>query len=200
MGARHHPGLTGAIANLAARLIAEGQCSDPRVACRKAAEQLGASNPRAWPDTAAIEAAVREYQGLFQADRQPAAQARLQRLARDAMRDLAAFRPRLVGAVAKGIADEHSAIQLLLTADTPEQVIMALEDRRIPWRSTEIMLPFSRNRRQARPGFRFQAGETPVELVVLMPADRNDPPWDPATGKPLKGLSVAQLEDLPNSR
>ena len=112
------------------------------------------------------------------------------------MRDLADFRPRLVGAVAKGLADSHSPIRLLLTADTPEQVALALQDRRIPWRSAEVMLGFGGNRREARPAFRFQAGETAMELVILETGDRHDPPRDPADNTPLKGLSAEDLEAL----
>jgi hypothetical protein len=196
MAARRNAGLTRAIASEAARLIAEGVCQDTQAACRKAAAKLGERNPRAWPDNPTIEAALREYQGLFQADAQPAALERLRQLALEAMQDLRQFNPRLVGAVAKGFADSHSAIELLLSADTPEQVVMALEDRRIPWRSSEVMMHFSRNRRLARPAFRFQAGETPVELIVLAPGDRNDPPREPTTDRPLKGLSVEQLKVL----
>jgi hypothetical protein len=196
MGARREAGLTRAIAVEAARLLADGHCVDTASACRKAAERLGERNPRNWPDAAAIEAALREYQSLFRADRQPAELARLRQLALQAMGDLADFQPRLVGAVAKGLADSHSPIRLLLTADTPEQVALALQERHIPWRSAEVVLTFSRNRREARPAFRFQAGETMVELVVLQPSERSDPPRDPADNAPLKGLSSQDLAAL----
>lgn len=197
MGNRRDASLTRAIAIEAARLMADGHCHDTYSACRKAAERLGERNPRHWPDQATIEAALREHQALFRATSQPLELARLRRLALEAMRDLASFQPRLVGAVAKGLADAHSAVRLLLTADTPEQVALALEERRIPWRSAEVTLLFSRNRRETRPAFRFQAGETPVELVVLDPADRHDPPRDPADNRPLRGLSAQELQALP---
>ena len=196
MASRRDTGLTRAIASEAARLLAEGHCHDSHSACRKAAARLGESNSKRWPDAAAIEAALHEYQSLFQSDSQPVALDRLRRLALDAMRDLADFDPRLVGPVAKGLADRHTPIRLLLRADTPEQVALTLEDRRIPWRSAEVELLFSRNRRIARPAFRFQAGATTLELVVLAPADRHDPPRDPADNSPLRGLSIAQLKDL----
>lgn len=196
MGARRSAGLTRAIASEAARLIAQGHCHDTASACRRAAERLGEHNPRHWPDAAAIEAALRDYQSLFQADSQPRELTRLRELALQAMRDLAAFKPRLVGAAAKGLADRHSPVRLLLRADTPEQVAFALQDRRIPWRSAEVELAFSRNRRAARPAFRFQAGETTVELVVLEPGDRDDPPLDPADNRPLRGLDTVQLDAL----
>lgn len=196
MGARRDAGLAHAIASEAARLIADGQCTDHQSACRKAAERLGEPNPRHWPDARAIEQALREYQALFQADRQPAELRQLRQLALAAMQDLAALKPRLVGAVARGVADRHSGIRLLVRADTPETVAMALTDRRIPWHSAEVMLGFSRNRRAPRPTFRFQAGEVPVELVVLAPGDRQDPPRDPLDDGPLRGLTASQLAEL----
>jgi len=196
MGRRREGGLSRAIATEAARLLAEGHCQDSHSACRKAAERLGESNPRHWPDQAAIEAALREYQGLFLADRQPAALARLRRLALQAMHDLAAFRPRLTGAVAKGLADSHSPVRLLLSADTPELVAMALLERRIPYREAEVMLSFGGGRREARPAFRFQAGDTTMELVVLAAGRRHDPPRDSADNSPLPALSAADLEAL----
>jgi hypothetical protein len=196
MARRKEGSLTRAIASEAARLLAEGHCHDSHSACRKAAERLGEGNSKHWPDAAAIEAALHEYQSLFQRDSQPAALEQLRQLALQAMRDLAGFEPRLVGPVAKGLADRHSPIRLLLRADTPEQVALALEDRRIPWRSAEVELLFSRNRRSPRPAFRFQAGDTTVELVVLDPADRQDPPRDPADDSPLRGLSASALHEL----
>lgn len=196
MGVRRDAGRVNAIASEAARLIAEGQCTDHHSACRKAAERLGERDTRHWPDARAIEQALREYQALFQADRQPAELRRLRQLALAAMRDLAQLNPRLVGPVARGVADKHSGIRLLVSAETPETVAMALTDRRIPWQSAEVMLGFSRHRHLVRPAFRFQAGEVPLELVVLAPGDRQDPPRDPVDDGPLRGLSTSQLAEL----
>lgn len=196
MGARHQAGVTQAIASEAARLIAQGHCQDHNTARRKAAERLGERNRKHWPDAQAIDRALREYQALFQRDSQPAELARLRRLALDAMQDLAGFSPRLIGSVARGVADRHHRVQLLLRADTPEQVALALTDRHIPWRAGEAQLAFSRNRREPRPALLFQAGETTFELIVLDPADRHDPPRDPLDDSPLRGLGAKQLAEL----
>lgn len=196
MGTRRQAGLTRAIASEAARLIAQGHCQDHHAACRKAAERLGERNPRHWPDAGAIDDALREYQALFQRDSQPQELLQLRRLALQAMHDLDGFAPRLIGPVARGVANRHQRIQLLLRADTPEQVALALTDRHIPWRAGETMLDFSRNRRAARPTLSFQAGDSGVELIVLDPADRHDPPRDPLGDGPLKGLSAQDLAQL----
>lgn len=194
MARRRDEGLTRAIANEAARLLAEEHCHDSATACRKAAKRLGEHNAKHWPDAETIESALRDYQGLFQSTRQPAALKRLRQLALSAMKDLAEFKPQLVGAVANGVADQHSPIRLLLHAEVPEQVAMALEDKHIPWHSAEVVLLFSRNRRAARPSFHFQAGVTTMELVVLAPADQQNPPRDAAGRGPLRGLSIKQLQ------
>lgn len=198
MRKRRQEGITQAIAEAAARLIAEGHCQDHRAACRKAAERLGERNTRTWPDARAIEDALRAYQGLFQAHQQPDALQHLREVALHAMTDLAAFEPRLIGPVARGVADRHHRVQLVLRADTPEQVALALTDRHIPWRWDEATLEFSRNRREARPALRFHAGDTGMELIVLDPADRHDPPRDPVDDGPLRGLDLAALSALVN--
>lgn len=196
MNTRRDTQITHAITLAAVRLLVEGHCDDYRIACRKAAEQLGERNQKRWPSPQAIEQALRDYQQLFRADSQADALQSLRRLALAAMQDFAHLSPRLVGPVARGVADRHSGIRLLMRAETPEDVALLLTNRHIPWHAAEVTLMFSRNRRMARPALRFQAGDTRMELVILPPSDRNDPPLDPADEKPMRGLSAAQLETL----
>ena len=60
------------IAYLAARLMAEDGVSDYATAKWKAARQAGLGDSNLLPDNSEIEAALREYQGLYQKDDQPA--------------------------------------------------------------------------------------------------------------------------------
>jgi hypothetical protein len=193
---RRRDDLSRRIASEAARLAAASGDADLERARRKAAARLGARDPRTWPDLGAVDALLREHQRLFQAEPQAAALARLRRLATEAMRDLADFSPRLLGPVLDGTADVHSAIRLHLQAATPEAVIYALTDRRIPWRAAEVRLNYSRGRQQLRPCLKFRAGETPIELVVLSAADRDDPPLDPESGHPLRGADLDTVSAL----
>src|SRR5207342_3117792 len=87
------------IAYMAARLMAEEGVADYGTAKWKAARQAGLSDANLLPDNDEIEAALREYQGLYQKDEQPAHVRRLREVAVRVMRDFGAFRPVLVGSV-----------------------------------------------------------------------------------------------------
>ena len=169
------------IADEAVRLLAEAGTASIDAARRKAAQRCGCADPRDWPEIREVEAAWAERRRLFvPADGIDHAD-RLRRVALDAMTVLADFEPHLVGSLAAGIAD------------APEHVVFRLLDRRIDWQEAERRLVFGAGRREARPAFRFRAGEAEVELVVLRPADRSDPPRDPATGRPELALSRAEV-------
>jgi hypothetical protein len=100
------------IAALAAEMIAESDL-DYSTAKRKAARQILGTDRVSFdhlPSNEMIEAAVREYQALYQADTQPARLLALRKLALTVMRQMPGWSLYLVGAVANGTANEHSAI------------------------------------------------------------------------------------------
>jgi hypothetical protein len=177
----------------AVRLLAEGGVGSAEVARRMAAQKHGSVDPRHWPDITEIAAALAERQRLFRPERPPHLD-RLRRAALDAMGVLAAFDPRLAGDVGAGLADAYTGVTLWIYADTPEQVVFALLDRRIPWRESERRLTFGAGRREVRPAFRISAGGVEFELVVLRPGDRADPPRDPLSGRPQRTLSREELQ------
>lgn len=181
------------IADEAVRLLAESGVSSIDAARRKAAQRCGCADPRDWPEVREVEEAWAERQRLFVPADGIDHAGRLRRIALDVMTVLAEFDPHLAGSLAAGIADAHSRIVLRLYADAPEHVVFRLLDRRIDWQEAERRLVFGAGRREARPAFRFRAGEVEVELVVLHPADRSDPPRDPATGRPELALTPAEL-------
>ncbi len=110
------------------------------------------------------------------------------------MRDLVDFRPELSGPLVGGDGPlEH--VRLLLTADSPEQVIFHLRDRGLPWQSAEAGLHFAEGRRTC-PALRFVAGESTIELVVLDARQRSDPPRDPLSGARLQTLDIDALQAL----
>ena len=93
------------IAQEAARLMSEHGIRDFHHAKLKAADRLGIADTQALPRNEEIAQALREHQRLFQPESQPQ-QLRARRLAAaEAMRFLARFEPRLVGAVLDGSAD-----------------------------------------------------------------------------------------------
>jgi hypothetical protein len=183
------------IAVEAVRLLSEGGLSSVDAARRKAAQRYGCADQRQWPEPGEITAAWAERQRLFAPPGGDDLQ-RLRRIARDVMAFFADLDPELVDGLATGIAEAHTRISLRLYADTAEQVVFRLLDRRIPWQEGDRRLLFGGGRREARPAFRIGADGAEVEIVVLRPADRADPPRDPATGRPAAALGLAELATL----
>lgn len=183
------------IAAEAVRLLTEGGLSSVDAARRKAAQRYGCADQRQWPEAAEVAAAWAEQKRLFTRPGTDHLQ-RLRRVARDVMSLFADLDPELTDGVATGIADAHTPIGLRLYAEAPEQVVFRLLDRRIPWQESERRLLFGAGRRAARPAFRLRAEDVEVELVVLRPADRADPPRDPATGRPAPALGLAEVRAL----
>ena len=184
------------LAQTAARMLAEGEGRDIQSARMKAAARHHCREKRALPDNREIEQALREYQQLFQRHRQPRELQRLRRLALEAMQHLAAFLPRLNGPVLNGTANEGTPIRLHLYAETPEAIALHLLERRIPFRQRDIRVSFSSGKEQLRPLFMLQADGRDIELLVLTPSERTNPPLDPVNSQPAPGISLEQLRAL----
>lgn len=185
------------LANEAARLIAEDGVRDYLQAKRKAALRFGVSErDGGFPTNQEIEAAVTEYQRLFQADRQPQVLHQLRTAARQAMRLFADFQPRLVGSVLHGNATAHSSVQLHLFADVPERVVMHLIDRDIPFETADRRFRFASGTQQDVPTYRFVAGDVPIEAAVFSADGLRQAPASPLDGKPMKRAGLADVEAL----
>lgn len=158
------------IAYLAARLMAEDGGLDYGTAKSKAARQAGLADANLLPDNQEIEAALREYQSLYQGEEQPAHLKRLREIAVRVMREFAQFRPVLVGSVLSGTAGQHSDVNLQLHTDDPKALTMFLLNRRVR---------FEEGSRRMRRGDRFEevpqllleVEGVPVALTVLDPDD-----------------------------
>src|SRR5258707_11037220 len=94
------------IAYLAARLMAEDGLGDYATAKQKAARQAGLADANLLPDNTEIEEALREHQGLYQKDEQPARLRRLREGAVHGVREFDDFRPAPVGSVLSGTASQ----------------------------------------------------------------------------------------------
>jgi len=118
------------IAYIAARLMAEDGVADYATAKQKAARQAGLADANLLPDNSEIEEALREYQGLYQAEEQPARLRELRTIAVKVMREFEEFRPVLVGSVLNGTAGQHSDVNLQLYTDDAKALTMFLINRR----------------------------------------------------------------------
>src|SRR4051812_37493195 len=104
--------LRSAVAQEAARLMAEHGINDYLVAKRKAAERYGVVEAAFLPKNTEIEEALASYQRLFGGEQHASTLQQQREVAFQAMQLLEKFNPRLVGAVLNGTATEHSDIQL----------------------------------------------------------------------------------------
>jgi len=184
------------IAMEAARIIAEGGIRDFYAAKRKAATKLGAPNTRNMPKNSEIEEALIEQRRLFSSDDHPLTQKQLLQDSLEAMRFFKDFKPRLVGAILKGTADRYSSIELHLFVDTAEEVAIFLMEHHIPYEPFEKRLKTGPEKYQGYPGFRFVAGETPVELVIFTAEFSRQSPLDQVNGRSMQRASMEEVERL----
>lgn len=110
------------IAGVAARLMAEDGIADYQHAKRKAARQLGLPEHTPYPDNAEVEAELRAYRSLYQAEGHPELVLAMRQTALGLLELLADYSPYLAGSVLDGTAGEHSHIDILLFADSAKEV------------------------------------------------------------------------------
>ncbi|MEO5692328.1 MAG: hypothetical protein ABIQ72_04320 [Usitatibacter sp.] len=118
------------IAYLAARLMAEDGIADYATAKQKAARQAGLGDAAVLPDNTEIEEALREYQGLYQSEEQPAHLRYLREIAVKVMREFEDYRPVLVGSVLNGTAGQHSDVNLQFFTDDAKVLSISLLNKR----------------------------------------------------------------------
>lgn len=184
------------IAVEAARLMAQHGIRDYRHAKTRAAERLGIHDERCLPDNSQIDAALREHQRLFQSQSQPRMLRQLRETAALAMRELARFEPRLVGAVLEGTADEHSAICLHLYTDQADEVRHYLSDHGIAFQLHDRHLRLSRQLDATFPAFVFAVDQANIDLTVLPYDLLRQAPLERIAEKPMRRASLGALDAL----
>jgi len=196
VSARVRSELRRRIALEAARLISESGIRDFAMAKRKAAERLGAFDEGSLPKNSEIEEALREHQRLFQADEHPQLVRALREAAREAMQFFARFDPRLVGAVLEGTADRYSAVCLHLFADTPEEVLLALDEQGIDYTESARRLRMSRDTQVEFPVLQVARDGTAFDLTIFPRDAIRQAPLDRVDEKPMRRASLAALDEL----
>jgi hypothetical protein len=184
------------IAYEAARILTEYRSGNLAYATQKAAARLGVTRRQQMPTREEVEEALREQQRLLRGDDQQQALMHLRRSAREAMLALKAFSPILVGPVYEGTADTNSPVRLHLHADTPEDVLFALSDMKIPWQEGQRSLQFSHGRRLEVPSFQFTADGVGFELLVLPSQSPHARPLNPLDNQPIQGANLKQIDEL----
>jgi hypothetical protein len=187
------------VAQEAARLMSEHGIRDFHRAKLKAAERLGILDEQALPRNHEIEQALREHQRLFQGGSQPQLLQERREAAVEAMRFLARFEPRLVGAVLDGSADAHSAVCLHVFSDDPDAVHRYLHEHGVPFETQTRRLRTSRDEQAEFPVLLFAADALPFDLTVLPRNALRQAPLDRVDEKPMRRAALAAVEELLDS-
>lgn len=158
------------IAAVAARIMAEDGIEDFATAKRKAARQLGAGDTQSLPNNDEIEAELRLYQSLYQAEEQRERVRFLRSQALAAMEQLVDFKPYLTGPVLKGTAGRYADIDLQVFADSGKELEIFLLNRNIPFQTSESR-HYSGNQERSVSVISMDWQGTPVRVAVYWPGD-----------------------------
>jgi hypothetical protein len=181
------------LAQKTAQILLDSGSRDFHAAKQKAALQLGIKETKNLPNNAEIESALSEYQRLFRASSQPEHLAQRREIALEAMQFLHDFKPRLVGSVLSGTADENSNIRLHVFSDTVESIGFYLQSKKIPFELGERRLRVAADQYQNYSSYEFVVDDVRLELVVFLPKQRQIP-LSPIDGKPMKRASMSEVE------
>ncbi|MEY2853770.1 MAG: hypothetical protein RL030_902 [Pseudomonadota bacterium] len=188
--------LRSAVAEEAARLMAEHGIQDFRIAKKKAAERYGVVEGSILPKNTEIEAALVARQRLFGLQQHEHSLDEQRRVAVTAMRLLRNFEPRLVGSVLSGSATEYADIQLHVFSDNPEAVFLHLMDNRYDYEVLERKLKMQSDRQVAVPAARFAMGEETIEAFVFPMDGIRQAPVSPVDGKPMRRATLSEVQGL----
>jgi hypothetical protein len=184
------------VAQEAARLIIDHGIRDYRVAKQKAAERLGASGQGSLPGNTEIEAAVADHLQIFGGDSHNDLLRLMRTAALSAMELLTDFSPRLVGPVLAGTADDNSAVNLHLFADSPERVAMEIGDMGLQCRPYERRLKTRQGHVETFAGFEFNYRNEVIQATVFPIDGIRQAPMSPIDGKPMRRVDTNAVQEL----
>ena len=191
--------LRSALAQEAARIMAEHGIGDFLQAKRKAEDRLGVNDVAVLPKNVEIEAALRAHQRLFGRDSHDHTLKEQRRIALDTMHMLEEFQPRLVGSVLTGTATNYSDINLHLFADAAESVAMHLLEIGVPHEFYERRVKMDAERSINYPALRFEANGRTVDATVFPIDGIRQSPYSPVDGKPMKRADAREVSELVGS-
>jgi hypothetical protein len=183
------------IAATAARIMAEDGIDDFALAKRKAARRLGAADAEALPANDEVEAELRAYRSLYQAEEHPLRLAELRAIALDAMRALARFKPYLTGPVLSGNAGRYAQIDLQLFPASAKEVELFLLDRNIAY-TTHEGRRYSGDRARAVSVLELGWGGAQLRLSVFDPRDERLALKTSQSGRVMERAGIAEVGAL----
>jgi hypothetical protein len=197
-GARQN-GMRARIAATAARLMAEDGIDDFALAKKKAARVLGAANTESLPGNDEIEAELRAYLALYQADEHPERIAELRALALEAMVALQRFNPYLAGPVLAGIAGPYAEIELQLFPESTKEVELFLIDRNLRYEASDERR-YSGDRARAVAVISLDWQGVPLRLSVFDPRDERSAMKTTPSGRVTVRAGIAEVRSMLGAR
>jgi predicted nucleotidyltransferase len=199
MGRKNNNGLERArqlVAQETARIIVNHGIRDYGAAKIKAAERLGLSARGSLPGNTEIERAIEEHHQLFGGESHADLLRSMRESALSAMEALSRFTPRLVGPVLSGTADENSAVNLHVFADSAEAVAMQLDEFDIQYRPYERRLRIRHGQTDIFAGFEFRHKATVFQATVFPIDGIRQAPLSPIDGKPMERADARRVGEL----
>ncbi|MCK5648497.1 MAG: hypothetical protein KAI22_06415 [Gammaproteobacteria bacterium] len=187
-----------------ARLMSEEGIDNLQNARKKAAHELGIHDEHVLPDDKEILYEVKIHQSLYQSSSHEQLLKNLRATALNAMKLFNVFKPRLMGSVLLGHAHEHSSIDILLMADSPEEIAVLLMAHDIPYQLRDWKLYFSKPKSKSRskhntqavPAYQFYADKHLINLIVLSENQRKLTPLNPGNWQAIQKASLTQVEAM----
>lgn len=193
---RHNERQRFEVAMEAARIISvEGQ-RNYLAAKQKAALRLGVTNRQALPSNSEVEMALKEWQRLYGGEELMAHLTFLRELALEAMAFLKDFRPRLVGPVLEGTADQFSRVCLHIFADDPDAPVHFLMERGLRFDQERRRIRWHRGESLDIDVLVLEKDGELIELSVMVGPDAKQAPPSPIDGRAMARASYAELEHL----
>jgi hypothetical protein len=183
------------IAAAAARIMAEEGIDDFALAKRKAARRLGAPDSEALPANEEVEAALREYLALYQAEAHPERINELRRIALDAMDALKSFNPYLTGPVLAGLAGPYAEIDLQLFPESTKDVELYLLDLKLPYEASDERR-YTGDRARAVAVISLEWQGVPLRLSVFDPRDERSALKTTPAGRVAARAGIAEVRML----
>jgi hypothetical protein len=196
MGNRASGAQRSRVVHEAARIICEDGLSDYRLAKQKAVERLGLGLGTPLPSNADVQDAVLQYQRIFGGRAYADRLTKLRRTAVQAMKLLAEYQPRLVGAVATGATTDAHHVQLHCFADKAEQIDVLLEARGLKFEVGERRYRYSDGQAGDVPVLTFMAADVAVDVAIFPERGLRAAPLSPVDGQSVKRLDIAAAELL----
>ena len=183
------------IAAAAARIMAEEGIDDFALAKRKAARRLGAADSEALPANDEIEAELRDYLALYQAEEHPERIAELRRAALEAMLALERFSPYLTGPVLAGVAGPYAEIELQLFPESSKEVELFLLDLNMAYEASDERR-YTGDRARAVAVISLVWDGVPLRLSVFDPRDERAAMKTTQAGKVAARAGIAEVRLL----